>query len=61
MIAEFANGDARVALNTLEMAVLNANHHNLQVNLTIDSLKQLINTKLMRQRRYCALICEGRK
>ena len=48
MIAEFANGDARVALNTLEMAVLNANHHNHQVNLTIDSLKQLINTKSLR-------------
>lgn len=48
MIAEFANGDARVALNILEMAVLNANHHDHQVNLTIDSLKQLINTKSLR-------------
>ncbi|WP_251574094.1 replication-associated recombination protein A [Limosilactobacillus agrestimuris] len=48
MIAEFANGDARVALNTLEMAVLNANHRNQQVHLTTNSLKQLINTKSLR-------------
>ncbi|MCI1974582.1 MAG: replication-associated recombination protein A [Limosilactobacillus sp.] len=48
MIAEFANGDARVALNTLEMAVLNANHHDHQVQLTTDSLKQLINIKSLR-------------
>ncbi|TAS94350.1 hypothetical protein BV286_15685, partial [Lactiplantibacillus plantarum] len=34
--------------NTLEMAVLNADHHDHQVNLTIDSLKQLINTKSLR-------------
>ncbi|MBD7894497.1 replication-associated recombination protein A [Limosilactobacillus sp. Sa3CUN2] len=48
MIAEFANGDARVALNTLEMAVLNANYRDQQVHLTTNSLKQLINTKSLR-------------
>lgn len=48
MIAEFANGDARIALNTLEMAVLNANHRDQQVHLTANSLKQLINTKSLR-------------
>ncbi|MBB1063377.1 replication-associated recombination protein A [Limosilactobacillus fastidiosus] len=53
MIAEFANGDARVALNTLEMAILNANHHAQQVQLTIDSLKQFINTKSLRYDQHC--------
>lgn len=48
MIAEFANGDARVALNTLEMAVLNTERHEKLVTLTTASLKQLINTKSLR-------------
>lgn len=48
LIAEFANGDARVALNTLEMAVLNAQQRDGVVNIDSDSLKQLINTKSLR-------------
>ncbi|GEN95497.1 replication-associated recombination protein A [Pediococcus ethanolidurans] len=48
LIAEFANGDARVALNTLEMAVLNADHSNNHVTITEASLSQFINTKSLR-------------
>ncbi len=48
LLAKFANGDARVALNTLEMAVLNAQHHNQQVTLDPAALSQLINTKSLR-------------
>ncbi|MBU9789259.1 replication-associated recombination protein A [Lentilactobacillus sp. G22-6] len=44
-IAEFANGDARVALNTLEMAVNNGDKTGNQVKVTADSLHQLMNTK----------------
>ena len=48
MLAEFANGDARVALNTLEMAVLNADQSGHQVRLDSAALDQLINTKSLR-------------
>ena len=48
MIAEFANGDARVALNTLEMAVLNSDHQQAQVTIHTATLNQLINTKSLR-------------
>lgn len=44
-IAEFANGDARTALNTLEMAVLNGNKNGNTVAVTMDSLGQLITQK----------------
>lgn len=48
LIAQFANGDARVALNTLEMAVLNGNSHDHQVDINRDNLNQLVNTKSLR-------------
>ncbi|MFL2028239.1 replication-associated recombination protein A [Loigolactobacillus zhaoyuanensis] len=48
LLAEFANGDARVALNTLEMTVLNTEHANKQVTIDVPALNQLINTKSLR-------------
>lgn len=48
LIAEFANGDARIALNTLEMVVLNASHNQNTVTIDKDNLNQLINTKSLR-------------
>lgn len=44
-IAKFANGDARTALNTLEMAVLNGEKKEDTVKVTMDSLAQLITQK----------------
>ena len=44
-IAKFANGDARTALNTLEMAVLNGNKSGKTIAVTMDSLGQLITQK----------------
>ncbi|MFD1455043.1 replication-associated recombination protein A [Levilactobacillus lanxiensis] len=46
-IAEFANGDARNALNTLEMAVLNGDKQGDQITVTMDDLKQLISQKFV--------------
>ena len=46
-IAEFANGDARTALNTLEMAVLNGDKQGDQVKVTMKDLKQLISQKFV--------------
>ena len=48
LIAEFANGDARIALNTLEMAVLNGEREGDTVTITEAGLYQLINTKSLR-------------
>ena len=48
LIAEFANGDARMALNTLEMAVLNGERDGKHVTVTTAGLSQLINTKSLR-------------
>lgn len=48
LIAQFANGDARVALNTLEMAVLNGQRNGQKVTITEDDLSQLINTRSLR-------------
>ncbi|VDG31293.1 recombination factor protein RarA; ATPase, AAA family [Lactobacillus plantarum WCFS1] [Lactiplantibacillus mudanjiangensis] len=48
LIAEFANGDARMALNTLEMAVLNGEHEGQTTTITTAGLHQLINTKSLR-------------
>lgn len=48
LIAQFANGDARVALNTLEMAVLNGHRDGQNVTITAEDLNQLINTKSLR-------------
>ncbi|GEO69377.1 replication-associated recombination protein A [Levilactobacillus acidifarinae] len=46
-MAEFANGDARTALNTLEMAVLNGQKTDRRVTVTRDDLKQLITQKFV--------------
>ncbi|KRM75868.1 replication-associated recombination protein A [Secundilactobacillus collinoides] len=48
MMAEFANGDARIALNTLEMAVLNGHRENKSVTITVADLNSLLNTKSLR-------------
>lgn len=47
-IAQFANGDARIALNTLEMAVLNGQREGQDVTVTTADLSQLVNTKSLR-------------
>ncbi|MGQ5708875.1 replication-associated recombination protein A [Lactobacillus sp. PSON] len=46
-IATFADGDARKALNTLEMAVLNGKKENKKVVVTTDDLSQLITKKFI--------------
>ena len=45
MIAGFANGDARVALNTLEMAVFNGTFEDNQTFINKDIIEQCINQK----------------
>lgn len=45
MIAEFANGDARVALNTLEMAVLNGEIQGIRTIVRPEILEQCISRK----------------
>jgi putative ATPase len=45
MIASFANGDARVALNTLEMAVLNGEHEAGKTVVTKESVAQCISKR----------------
>lgn len=42
-IAEFSDGDARVALNTLEMAVLNGKKQNDSIMISKEDLTQIIN------------------
>lgn len=44
-IARFANGDARSALNTLEMAVLNGEKEGTKIAVTMETLEQIINKK----------------
>lgn len=45
-VARVANGDARMALNTLEMAVLNGEiHEDASIHVTNESLEQCINRK----------------
>ncbi len=44
-IASFANGDARTALNTLEMAVLNSRREGSRVTVTREILEQCISKK----------------
>ena len=44
-IAVFANGDARGALSTLEMAVLNGNEDGGIIKVTPESLEQCISRK----------------
>lgn len=45
MIGSFANGDARVALNTLEMVVLNGDRQGGRVTVTPEILEQCISKK----------------
>lgn len=45
VIANFANGDARVALNTLEMAVLNSDNDNGKIVVGKETLEQCISRK----------------
>lgn len=45
MIAHFANGDARVALNTLEMAVLNASVESDTIVISSEGLEQIMSKK----------------
>ena len=45
MIANFANGDARTALNTLEMVVLNGEKNGEEIHVTQEHLEQCINRK----------------
>lgn len=45
MIAGFANGDARTALGTLEMVVLNANRQDGRITVTREILEQCVNKK----------------
>jgi len=45
MLANFANGDARMALNTLEMVVLNGEQHKDKIIVTADIVEQCTNKK----------------
>lgn len=45
MIAVFANGDARAALSTLEMAVLNGDYKNEVTTVTVDTVEQCTSKK----------------
>ncbi len=45
MLAQFANGDARVALNTLEMVVLNGTTDETGVTVTREIIEQCVNQK----------------
>jgi putative ATPase len=45
MIAVFANGDARTALSTLEMAVLNGDYDNGVTTVTVDTVEQCTSKK----------------
>ncbi|WP_322173455.1 replication-associated recombination protein A [Acutalibacter caecimuris] len=45
MVANFANGDARTALGTLEMIVLNAPRQADQVQVTMEVIEQCVNKK----------------
>lgn len=47
MIAEFANGDARTALNTLEMAVNNGEISAEKTTVTVETLKQCIGKRTL--------------
>ncbi|MEX0380743.1 replication-associated recombination protein A [Leuconostoc sp. MS02] len=46
-IANFSDGDARMALNTLEMAILNGEKTDDVITVTIDNLSQLITKKFV--------------
>lgn len=44
-IAKFSDGDARIALNTLELAVLHGKKQNGAITITKDDLSQILNRK----------------
>lgn len=48
LIAAYANGDARVSLNTLEMAVINSETEDKVAKVKADDIEQLLNTKSLR-------------
>ncbi|CAJ1175000.1 recombination factor protein RarA [Companilactobacillus paralimentarius DSM 13238 = JCM 10415] len=48
LIGNYANGDARVALNTLEMAVINSTVHDKTAKVNLEDIRQLLNTKSLR-------------
>ena len=48
LIAAYANGDARVSLNTLEMAVINSETEAKVAKVKADDIEQLLNTKSLR-------------
>ena len=48
LIAAYANGDARIALNTLEMAVINSETKDHQALVKAEDVDQLLNTKSLR-------------
>jgi len=48
LIAAYSNGDARVSLNTLEMAIINAETTDNVTNVKHDDVRQLLNTKSLR-------------
>ena len=45
IIANFANGDARIALSTLEMVILNGNSDDTSITVTMEMLEQCISKK----------------
>lgn len=45
MIASFANGDARMALNTLEMAILNGERNNDEIIVSLEVIEECTNRK----------------
>lgn len=47
-IAAYANGDARSALNTLEMAVINSETTDKVAKVDLEDVRQLLNTKSLR-------------
>lgn len=48
LIAAYANGDARVSLNTLEMAVINSETKDKIAHVNQNDVRQLLNTKSLR-------------
>ena len=47
VIADFANGDARIALNTLEMVVINSNREGSNINVSKDIVRQCVGRKFL--------------
>ncbi|MCL2480537.1 MAG: replication-associated recombination protein A [Spirochaetaceae bacterium] len=47
IIASFANGDARIALNTLEMVVINSNREGNSINISKEIVSQCLGRKFL--------------